>query len=81
MGANMMRQAVLLIKSEAPLVGTGMEYRCAVDAPATCSRPRSDGVVQEVSATTSPQPTTTARVHAPRTRLHKFSPKPNQAPL
>ena len=32
MGANMMRQAVPLIKAEAPLVGTGMEYRCAVDA-------------------------------------------------
>jgi DNA-directed RNA polymerase subunit beta len=32
MGANMQRQAVPLIKSEAPLVGTGMEYRAAVDA-------------------------------------------------
>src|SRR5205823_4696881 len=32
MGANMQRQAVPLVKSEAPLVGTGMEYRAAVDA-------------------------------------------------
>jgi len=32
MGANMQRQAVPLLKSEAPLVGTGMEYRAAVDA-------------------------------------------------
>jgi DNA-directed RNA polymerase subunit beta len=32
MGANMQRQAVPLIKSESPLVGTGMEYRAAVDA-------------------------------------------------
>ncbi len=32
MGANMQRQAVPLIKAEAPLVGTGMEYRAAVDA-------------------------------------------------
>ncbi|MEV6526487.1 DNA-directed RNA polymerase subunit beta [Longispora sp. NPDC051575] len=32
MGANMQRQAVPLIKSDAPLVGTGMEYRAAVDA-------------------------------------------------
>ena len=32
MGANMQRQAVPLISSDAPLVGTGMEYRCAVDA-------------------------------------------------
>ncbi|WP_018252474.1 DNA-directed RNA polymerase subunit beta [Salinispora mooreana] len=32
MGANMQRQAVPLVKAEAPLVGTGMEYRAAVDA-------------------------------------------------
>ncbi|KJK56723.1 DNA-directed RNA polymerase subunit beta [Saccharothrix sp. ST-888] len=49
MGSNMMRQAVPLLKSEAPLVGTGMEYRCAVDAAdvITAEKP---GVVQEVSA-------------------------------
>ena len=49
MGANMMRQAVPLIKSEAPLVGTGMEYRCAVDA-GDVIKAEKDGVVQEVSA-------------------------------
>ena len=32
MGANMQRQAVPLITSDAPLVGTGIEYRAAVDA-------------------------------------------------
>ena len=32
MGANMQRQAVPLIQSDSPLVGTGMEYRAAVDA-------------------------------------------------
>ena len=32
MGSNMQRQAVPLIQSEAPFVGTGMEYRGAVDA-------------------------------------------------
>ncbi|CAN5584034.1 DNA-directed RNA polymerase subunit beta [soil metagenome] len=32
MGSNMQRQAVPLIRSEAPLVGTGMEFRAAVDA-------------------------------------------------
>ncbi len=32
MGANMQRQAVPLVKAEAPLVGTGMEFRAAVDA-------------------------------------------------
>src|SRR5690606_7920722 len=32
MGSNMQRQAVPLLRSEAPLVGTGMEYRAATDA-------------------------------------------------
>jgi len=31
MGSNMQRQAVPLVRSESPLVGTGMEYRAAVD--------------------------------------------------
>jgi DNA-directed RNA polymerase subunit beta len=49
MGANMQRQAVPLIRSQAPLVGTGMEYRAAVDAGdvTTASAP---GVVTEVDA-------------------------------
>ncbi|MBN3930812.1 DNA-directed RNA polymerase subunit beta [Streptomyces verrucosisporus] len=49
MGSNMMRQAVPLIRAEAPLVGTGMEYRCAVDA-GDVIKAEKDGVVQEVSA-------------------------------
>ena len=32
MGANMQRQAVPLLKPEAPIVGTGIEYRAAVDS-------------------------------------------------
>jgi DNA-directed RNA polymerase subunit beta len=32
MGSNMQRQAVPLLKTDAPLVGTGMEYRAAVDS-------------------------------------------------
>ena len=32
MGANMQRQAVPLLRAESPLVGTGMEFRAAVDA-------------------------------------------------
>ena len=32
MGANMQRQAVPLLRTEAPLVGTGMEYRAAQDS-------------------------------------------------
>jgi DNA-directed RNA polymerase subunit beta len=49
MGANMMRQAVPLLRSEAPLVGTGMEYRCAVDA-GDVIRADKPGTVAEVSA-------------------------------
>ncbi len=49
MGANMQRQAVPLLRSEAPLVGTGMEYRAAVDAGDVVAA-RKGGVVSEVSA-------------------------------
>ena len=49
MGANMMRQAVPLIRAEAPLVGTGMEYRAAVDAGDVVLA-RKAGVVTEVSS-------------------------------
>ena len=49
MGSNMQRQAVPLIKSEAPLVGTGMEYRAAVDSGDVVVA-ESPGVVTEVSA-------------------------------
>jgi DNA-directed RNA polymerase subunit beta len=45
----MQRQAVPLIRSEAPLVGTGMEYRAAVDAGDVVVA-ESAGVVAEVSA-------------------------------
>ncbi|WP_062131466.1 DNA-directed RNA polymerase subunit beta [Demequina aestuarii] len=49
MGANMQRQAVPLVRSEAPLVGTGMERRAAIDAGdvVVATKP---GVVTEVSA-------------------------------
>jgi DNA-directed RNA polymerase subunit beta len=49
MGANMQRQAVPLIKSDALLVGTGMEYRAAVDAGDVVTSDVA-GVVKEVSA-------------------------------
>ena len=49
MGANMQRQAVPLIKSDAPLVGTGMEYRAAVDAGDVVTSDVA-GVVKAVSA-------------------------------
>ncbi len=47
MGANMQRQAVPLIASEAPVVGTGMERRVAVDSR-TLVTAEHDGVVVEV---------------------------------
>ena len=49
MGSNMQRQAVPLLRSEAPYVGTGMEYRAAVDAGDVVVTEKS-GVVSEVSA-------------------------------
>ncbi|MFI9385298.1 DNA-directed RNA polymerase subunit beta [Kutzneria sp. NPDC052558] len=49
MGANMQRQAVPLLRSESPLVGTGMELRAAVDAGDVVIAKKS-GVVEELSA-------------------------------
>ncbi len=50
MGSNMQRQAVPLIRSEAPYVGTGMEVPVARDSGATLIA-RRDGVVESVDAT------------------------------
>ena len=49
MGANMQRQAVPLLRSESPLVGTGMESYAAVDAGDVLTADAA-GVVQSVSA-------------------------------
>ena len=49
MGANMQRQAVPLLRSETPLVGTGMEWRAATDAGDVVVA-KKGGVVTEVSA-------------------------------
>ncbi len=50
MGANMQRQAVPLVRSHAPLVGTGMEERLARDS-GVCVVARRPGVVESVDAT------------------------------
>ena len=50
MGSNMMRQAVPLLKSDAPVVGTGMEATVARDSGAAVSA-RRGGVVTKVDAT------------------------------
>ncbi len=49
MGSNMQRQSVPLLRSESPLVGTGMEYRAATDAGDVVLADKA-GVVEEVSA-------------------------------
>jgi len=49
MGSNMQRQAVPLLRSESPLVGTGMEARAAQDAGAVILAEKA-GVVEELSA-------------------------------
>ena len=49
MGSNMMRQSVPLMRAEAPLIGTGMEFRAAVDAGDVVTATKA-GVVTEVSA-------------------------------
>ncbi len=49
MGANMQRQAVPLVRSDSPMVGTGVEYRAAVDAGDVVTATKA-GVVKEVSA-------------------------------
>jgi len=49
MGSNMMRQAVPLLKAEAPLVGTGMESVVALDSGATVAAKRT-GIVEQVDA-------------------------------
>ncbi len=50
MGSNMQRQAVPLLRAEAPLVGTGMEGKVAVDSGAAIQARRA-GVIDQVDAT------------------------------
>ena len=49
MGANMQRQAVPLMVTEAPVVATGIEHKCAVDSE-VCITAKGPGVVTRVSA-------------------------------
>jgi DNA-directed RNA polymerase subunit beta len=69
MGANMQRQAVPLLRSEAPLIGTGVEFRAAVDAGDVVIALDS-GTVEDVSADeiVVKERTGELRVY----RLHKF---------
>ena len=49
MGSNMQRQAVPLLKTDSPIVGTGMEYKAGVDS-GVCVLAKYDGPVTSVSA-------------------------------
>ncbi|MBS7132619.1 DNA-directed RNA polymerase subunit beta [Clostridium paraputrificum] len=49
MGSNMQRQAVPLLKTQAPIVGTGIEYKAAVDS-GVLPKAKNAGVVTYVSA-------------------------------
>lgn len=49
MGSNMQRQAVPLVRREAPIIGTSIEYRAAKDSGAVVVA-KNDGVVDKVSA-------------------------------
>ncbi len=49
MGANMQRQAVPLMVTQNPVVGTGMEYKAAVDS-GVCILAKADGLVTNVTA-------------------------------
>ena len=48
MGANMQRQAVPLLRTQAPLVGTGMEYKAACDS-GVCILAKHAGVIKRVT--------------------------------
>ena len=48
MGSNMQRQAVPLLMTESPIVGTGIEYRAAKDSGITVTA-NNDGIVEKVS--------------------------------
>ncbi|HIV18267.1 MAG TPA: DNA-directed RNA polymerase subunit beta [Candidatus Merdivicinus intestinigallinarum] len=49
MGANMQRQAVPLLTTDSPIVGTGIEYKAAVDS-GVCVLAKQDGTIETVDA-------------------------------
>ena len=67
MGANMQRQAVPLLTTEAPIVATGVEHRAAVDSE-VCIKAEGPGVVTAVSATQ-----VTVRYDDGRTETYKLT--------
>ncbi len=59
MGANMQRQAVPLMVTEAPIVATGLEHKCALDSE-VCIKAEGDGVVTRSPRRISSSAMTTA---------------------
>ena len=55
MGANMQRQAVPLMTTQAPIVATGIEHKCAVDS-GVCILAEDSGTVTRVDATVYHRP-------------------------
>ena len=49
MGSNMQRQAVPLLKTDSPIIGTGMEFKCAYDS-GVCVIAKEGGIVERLSA-------------------------------
>lgn len=49
MGANMQRQAMPLLKTEAPFIGTGVEHIAAKDS-GVCIVAKADGIVEYADA-------------------------------
>ena len=49
MGSNMQKQAVPLLVTDSPIVGTGMEYKAAIDS-GVCIIAKEDGIVKKVTA-------------------------------
>ena len=77
MGANMQRQAVPLMVTQNPIVGTGMEYKAAVDSGAVVVA-KEDGVVTKCSADEIVVTDNNGVEHS--YKLIKFK-RSNQAPL
>ena len=71
MGANMQRQAVPLLKTQAPLIGTGMEYKAACDSGVMILAKNSGTVIEVDSANISVKPDN-ANLPIDRYTLQKF---------
>ena len=73
MGANMQRQAVPLMITQAPLVGTGLEYRAAVDTGDVVLAEK-PGTVVDVDAETIVVETKDGRGRVPADEVHALEP-------